>query len=158
MEDKMASKNNTQSLTVNNVPLMVMQQRINELFDNFLDDWDILPFASEFSSFPSFDVVDTEKEIIVKAELPEIDEQNIKVEISGNNLTIHVIESKETEEQEGEEYFKEESFGSFSRIITMPFEIEEDKIKAIFSEGVLVITLQKPKEKIHQPKMVSILH
>lgn len=154
----MASKNTPQSLTVNNVPLMVMHQRISELFDNFLDDWDILPFASESSSFLSFNVLDQEKEIIVKAELSDIDEQNIKVEISGNNLTIHGTESKETEGQEDVGYFKEVSFESFSRTVSVPFEIEEDKIKAIFSEGVLVITIQKPAEKVHQSKMISILH
>lgn len=158
MEEKMASKNNTQSLTVNSVPLMVAQQRVNELFDNFLDDWDILPFASDSSSFPSFNVFDQEKEIIVKAELPDIDEQNIRVEISGNTLTVHGVESKETESQEDGEYLQEVSFESFSRAVTMPFEIKEDKIKAIFSEGVLVITLQKPGEKVHQSKMISILH
>jgi HSP20 family protein len=78
--------------------------------------------------------------ILVKAELPGIDQENLKVDLANGVVTIR----GEKKEEKGENVYRlERSFGSFSRSFRLPCEVQEDKVEAKYKDGVLSLTLPK---------------
>jgi len=138
-------------------PLAHFREEFYDLLDNFFRSFDLQPFEGRLSAFsPRIDVTDTEKEIKVHAELPGMDEQDIDVSLSRNSLTIKG-EKKEEKEDKGKDYYHmERSYGSFSRIIPLPFEVDEASIKASFKKGVLTITLPKTTKTVEETKKISV--
>ncbi len=128
-------------------PAQSLQQEMNRLFDEFFTGFDLAPFRGfegTWNAFrPSVDVVETDKEIKVSAELPGLDEKQIDVSLSRDALTIKG-EKKEEQEQKGENYYRlERSYGNFQRTIPLPCEVETDDVDATFKNGVLTIKLPK---------------
>lgn len=138
-------------------PLAHFREEFYDLFDNFFRGFDLEPFEGRHSAFsPKIDVTDTEKEIKVHAELPGMDEQDIDVSLTRNGLTIKG-EKKEEKEDKGKDYYHmERSYGSFSRIIPLPVEVDEAGIKASFKKGVLTITLPKTRKAVEETKKISV--
>ncbi|HDQ72583.1 MAG TPA: Hsp20/alpha crystallin family protein [Chloroflexi bacterium] len=127
-----------------------LQQEMNRLFDEFFTGFDLTPFrgfGGTWDAFrPSVDVVESDKEIKVSAELPGLDEKHIDVSLSRDALTIKG-EKKEEREQKGENYYRmERSYGNFQRTIPLPCEVDTDDADAVFKNGVLTITLPKTAE------------
>ncbi|WP_241558857.1 Hsp20/alpha crystallin family protein [Oceanobacillus halophilus] len=91
------------------------------------------------------DVTETDSEIIVKAELPGYQRNQINLEIIGNQLRISVEESKQVEGKDEQKnyYSKQESFHQMERVITVPFEIPEKETKASFQNGLLKVVIPK---------------
>lgn len=138
-------------------PFALLRQEINSLFDSFFRGFDIEPFRGRFGTFsPNIDVKETEKDISVTAELPGMDEKDIDVALSGDSLTIKGEKKKEKEEKGKDYYFMERSFGSFSRTIPLPAEIDLDKVKAEFKKGVLTVTLPKTAKAIKEIKKIPV--
>jgi HSP20 family protein len=95
---------------------------------------------------PSVDVSETPKEVIVKAELPGMDPKDIDVSVRGDILTLSGERKQETEEK-GENFHRvERSYGSFSRSVKLPAEVDSGKVDATYKDGVLRITMPKTKE------------
>jgi len=95
--------------------------------------------------FP-LDVSETEDEIIVNAEIPGVDPQEINVSLSGKALTIRGQKREEEETGREENYlFQERNYGSFSRSVELPREVQYSKVKASYRNGVLKIVLPKSK-------------
>lgn len=104
--------------------------------------------------YPALDVSDTAKEIIVKAELPGMDKENIDIHLDGNQLVVHG-EKKTASEDKNERYVHvERSFGSFSRSVQLPAKVEPDGISATYKDGVLTIRLKKDKTAV--PRRIAI--
>ncbi|MFN3966102.1 MAG: Hsp20/alpha crystallin family protein [Endomicrobiia bacterium] len=95
---------------------------------------------------PSIDMVDKKDSIVVKAEIPGADKKNIKVNLQDGVLTIKGEIKKEEEEKKENYYCSERYYGSFLRSIDLPVEVEKDKVKASYKDGVLTITLPKSKQ------------
>ncbi|UCG95880.1 MAG: Hsp20/alpha crystallin family protein [archaeon] len=92
------------------------------------------------------DLSETEGSIIVKANMPGIDKQNVSLRIVDNRLVIEGEQSEE-EREEKKNYFRQERrYGNFHREISLPVEVEEDSTKAEMKDGVLMVELPK-KEK-----------
>jgi len=106
------------------------------------------------ASVPKIDVKDKKNEIIVKAELPGITEEDLDVEVCDGVMTISGEKKEEKEEEKEGYYYKESHSGSFSRSFTLPSEVDEDKADADMDKGVLTITLPKIKPK--KAKKVSL--
>jgi len=138
-------------------PLGLLRHEINSLFDNFFSGYDIEPFAGRFGAFsPSIDVKESDKELRVSAELPGIDEKDIEVSLNKDSLTIKG-EKKEEKEDKGKDYYRmERSYGSFSRTIPLPTEVDQDKVKADFKKGVLTVTVPKTAKAMKETKKISI--
>lgn len=98
------------------------------------------PFAGKM---PNVDVIDREKEIVVKAELPGVDKKDLDISVTKNTVTIKGSTSHEEKEEKGNYYRSEISRGSYSRTLTLPSEVNEDKAKADFKDGILELTLPK---------------
>ena len=95
---------------------------------------------------PSVDVIDREEEVVVRAEIPGVDKENLEVSLSDDRLTIKGTTRQEKEEKEAGEYTRREmSRGSFTRVVTLPANVDGEKARASFKDGVLEMTLPKMK-------------
>jgi HSP20 family protein len=132
--------------------LSSLRQEMNRLFDSFFDRE--RPAFKERQWVPAIDVSETPEEIKVKAELPGIDEKDISLSLSGNNLMIKGERKEEKEEKDKHFHRIERAYGAFQRVISLPVSIEADKIKAEYKKGVLEIHLPKKAEAV--PKKIPI--
>jgi HSP20 family protein len=138
-------------------PFALFRQEMDSLFDRFFRGFEMEPSRARMEAFtPSIDVKESDKEIKVHAELPGIDEKDIDVSLSKDALTISG-EKKEEKEDKGENYYRvERSYGSFTRTVPLPVEIDTEKVKAEFKKGVLTVTLPKTAKAIKQTKKISV--
>ena len=103
---------------------------------------------------PDLDVSETDEEILVKADLPGIDEKDLSVSLSGTNLLIKG-DKKEEKEEKGKQFHRiERSFGSFQRTVALPVAVDSSRIKAEFSKGVLEVHL--PKKPEVKPQQIPV--
>jgi HSP20 family protein len=139
-------------------PFGLLRQEMNRLFDNFFGGFEIEPFTGgRLAAFsPSVDIKESDKEIRVSAELPGMDDKDVNVLLSKGSLTI-TGEKKEEKEDKGKDYYRmERSYGSFSRTIPLPAEVDTDKVKADFKKGLLTVTLPKTAQAIKQTKKIAV--
>jgi HSP20 family protein len=92
---------------------------------------------------PKVDVIDRDNEVVVKAEMPGVKKDDIRVSLVGNVMTIKGETKREEKEEKGDYYRCEISRGEFSRMLTLPAEVDESKAKAELHDGVLEVTLPK---------------
>ena len=107
---------------------------------------------------PSLDVAETKNEIVVKAEVPGLEPKNIDISLSDGLLTIKGEKKQEREEKEENYHLVERRYGTFTRSIRIPNEVQSDKINASYKNGVLKIVLPKsegPKKKEVKIKVES---
>ncbi|HWP41955.1 MAG TPA: Hsp20/alpha crystallin family protein, partial [Blastocatellia bacterium] len=103
---------------------------------------------------PSCDVYETDKEIVIKAELPGVKKEDVKVGIEDGVLSISG-ERKFEEETKKENYLRvERSYGAFTRSFTLPARVDSTRISAEFKDGLLQVTL--PKREEAKPKGIEI--
>lgn len=111
------------------------------LFDGFFDG-----FEGDNIWLPDLDVSETDKELIVRAEVPGIDKDDIDITLTDGLLTIKGEKKHETEEKEENYHRVERRYGSFARTLRLPGEIEYDKIDASYKDGVLKLVIPKPEK------------
>ena len=138
-------------------PFAMMQREMNRVFDSFMRNWDVDALPAVNSSFsPHLDVTEDAKAFTVTAELPGMSDKDIDLSMTGDTLTIRG-EKKEEKEEKGKNYFySERSYGSFSRSIPMPRQIDAAKVAATFKKGVLTITLPKTAAAMEELKRISV--
>jgi HSP20 family protein len=142
-------------------PLLDFQREMNRLFDDFFTDFPLAPRWGErdlpsagFS--PRVDVSETEKEVRISAELPGMDEKDITVEMADEAITVRG-EKKEEKEDKGKNWYRrEQSYGSFHRVIPLPASVDGEKAKAKFKKGVLTITVPKREGERPDRKTITI--
>ena len=133
--------------------LSTVRSEMDRLWNRFLDDWP-LPAVFAKGWAPMADISETKDKLIVKAELPGLEPEDIKLTLSGNLLTIQGEKKKEKEEKDEQHYSLERYRGEFQRSFRLPVEVLEDKIDAKFDKGVLTITM--PKTAKSQKKEIKI--
>lgn len=106
------------------------------------------------ADFPSVDLSEDDKEIQVKAEMPGIDPKDVDISINDSTLTLQGEKKFEDEENKGNYRRIERSYGSFYRTVPLSSQVEEDKVKARYNDGVL--TIDMPKSEKHKSKKVEI--
>ena len=137
-------------------------ERFNEDFDHFFDDFfgrpfSILPFQHGMHEFtPRLDVLETDKDVKVTVEIPGMDEKDIDVSINNGILSISGEKSSEHEDKKGQYHRMERSYGSFRRDVLMPSEVDENKVEATFSKGVLEIRLPKITEENRKSRKIEV--
>ncbi len=103
---------------------------------------------------PSVDISETEGEYQIKAEIPDVKKEDVKVTLEDGVLTIQG-ERKHEKEEKGRKYHRiERSYGSFVRTFSLPDVIDDDKVKAEFKDGVL--NLHLPKSEKAKPKAIEV--
>lgn len=113
-----------------------------------------MPAMEEVS--PSVDMFEEGDEIVVKAEIPGINKEDLSVNITDSTVVISGQKKKEEKMEEKNYYRLERSFGSFSRSLHMPAEVQTDKAKAKFKDGILEIRVPKTEEAKSKEKKVPI--
>jgi len=105
---------------------------------------------------PSVDIFEESDDVVVKAELPGMKKDDIEVTLSDDTITISG-EKKREEKVEKKNYYRyERSFGSFTRSFRLPVEVQTDKAKASFKDGVLEIRIPKTEEAKKRAKKLEI--
>jgi len=103
---------------------------------------------------PVVDIYDNDENIVIKAELPGVDKNDIVVDVKDRVITLKGERSSDNEVKGDSCYFRERSFGKFERAFRLPGDIDSDKIKADYKDGVLKIDIPKPEE--HKPKTITV--
>jgi HSP20 family protein len=138
-----------------------LRGQMNRLFDEFFEGpFGLSPFSGESSLMsdfaPHLDISETDKDMIISAELPGLEPEDINISLERNALTISG-EKRVEKEDKGERYYQiERSYGSFQRSIPLPDEVDEDKIDATFKRGVLKVKLPKTKMAQQKSKHIAI--
>ena len=131
-----------------------IQTRLNRVFGEFpLREFEEnTPFFGKWA--PAVDIQETEKEYLIKAELPEVKKEDVKVEVLDATLTIEGERAMEKEEK-GKKFHKvERAYGKFMRQFALPPEVETAKLQAEFKDGVLNVHL--PKTVVAKPKAIEV--
>ena len=103
---------------------------------------------------PAVDIFETEHELVLKADVPEIEMKDIDVQVENGTLTLKG-ERKFEQEQNGRGYHRiERGYGSFVRAFTLPDSVDVDKVKAEYKSGVLTVTLSK--KEVAKPKTIRV--
>jgi len=103
---------------------------------------------------PRVDIVETDKAFVIKAEIPEVNKEDVKVTVDNGILTIRGERKQEKEEKGKKIHRVERHFGIFTRSFTLPDNIDENKIKASFKDGMLNLHIHKTEEV--KPKAIEI--
>ncbi len=135
--------------------LQSLQYDMNRIFDEFFRG-DILANDSFFTRDwnPAVDIVENNDKYILKAELPGMTKDDVKITLENNLLTIRGEKKNENDKKEGNYHRVERSYGSFERTFSIPGSIKTNDIDAQFSNGVL--TLMLPKAEEAKPKMIDV--
>jgi HSP20 family protein len=104
------------------------------------------PWGKERGWVPAIDMVDRKDEIVLRADLPGLEEKEIEVTVQDGSVTIRGERKEETEEKKEDYCYSERRYGLFSRTLPLPAGVEADKVKATFKKGVLEVHLPKAKE------------
>jgi HSP20 family protein len=123
-------------------PFMTLHREMNRLFDDVFRGFDIAPFGSfggmgRMAGWPSIEVIETDKDVRVSAELPGLEEKDAEVE-------------------DKERAFSERTYGRFERRIPLGWDVEEDKVTALFRNGVLTVTMPKSAKAAAKAKRIAV--
>jgi HSP20 family protein len=143
-------------------PFSSLRAEVDSLFDSFMGG---LPAFSGmfgasggrgFTLTPHMDVRETDKEIVVEAELPGIDEKDISLDLKDGVLTIRGEKKHEYDEKKENYRVMERRYGSFQRSLMLPDTVDQDKVEANFDNGVLKIKVPKRPEAIGKQRTIPI--
>jgi HSP20 family protein len=140
--------------------MLAIQNEMNRMFDQFFTD--DFPFSTRLVArpamdfLPKLDISETETEYKVTAELPGMEEKDIQIRLEKDTLVLSGEKKSETEEKEKTYHRVERSYGSFERVIPFDTQLDEDKVSAVFKNGVLTITLPKAGDAIRKSRQIEI--
>jgi HSP20 family protein len=134
--------------------LNTLQSEMNRLFNNLFDA--PLPNGPTGTRrwLPPMDLVETDDDFVLSADLPGLSEGDVNIELEDNVLTISGERKSKHEENKQGYYRVERASGSFSRSLTLPEGVDPEAIKASFDNGVLEVRIPKPEER--KPRKVAI--
>jgi HSP20 family protein len=124
---------------------------MNSLFRNMNEEEAPLAAAN---FVPAVDIYEDAEKLVLKLEVPGIQEKDLDVRIEGNTLTVKGERKLEAEEKEENFHRIERSYGSFYRAFTLPSTVETENVQASYAAGVLKLELKKKAEA--QPKQIKI--
>jgi len=141
-------------------PFAEMRAEMDRLFDSFLGrGFSRMPALFQTSSdivVPTMDVKETDKDLVVEAELPGLGEKDVSVTLRDGILTIKGEKRSERDENEKGYHLSERSYGSFERSLQLPDTIDEENIAAAFDRGVLKVTVPKRPGAVKAEKKIPI--
>jgi HSP20 family protein len=135
--------------------LNTLQSEMNRLFNTLFDT----PMPGDGGSaarrwIPAMDLVETDEDFVLRADLPGLSEGDVNIELEDNVLTVSGERKSEHEERKEGYYRVERASGTFSRSLTLPEGVNPEQIKASFDRGVLEVRIPKPEER--KPRKVAI--
>ena len=135
--------------------MSTMENRINRMFNEPFWPAGRLDDDTNMGMWnPAVDLYEKDDHFVIKAELPGVDKKDISIDLKDRVLTLSGERSNENEVKEENFYRRERSYGKFQRSFTLPADVDADKIKAEFKDGLLMIEVPKPEQQ--KPKQVTI--
>src|SRR3954452_9653962 len=132
-----------------------LQQEMNRLFSTFFDTpTGSVPNGGARRWIPAMDLVETEDQFVLRADLPGVSDEDVQIELEDNVLTVSGDRRTEHEERKEGYYRVERATGAFRRSLTLPEGVDADAIAARFDKGVLEVRIPKPEER--KPRRVQI--
>jgi HSP20 family protein len=142
-------------------PFFAMQREMNRLFDEIARGSDV-PLTTQGNGgaatllAPRMDVTETDNELRITAEMPGVAANDVEVRLDDNMLTIRGDKRFEARAERENAHFTERMYGTFQRSLRLPFTIKPEQVQANFENGVLIVTLPKPKEHQKQSQLISV--
>jgi HSP20 family protein len=142
-------------------PFEEVRQRMERMYDDLLPhgwhpmrwEWPVWPELPQLRA-PRVDVVDRDSDVVVRAELPGVDRNDLDVTVTENAVTIKGATRREEKEQKGDYYRHEISAASFARTVPLPADVDGPHAKAEFKDGVLELVIPKhPQPSRHSIKV-----
>ena len=132
---------------------------VNRMFEDMLGNLARQPRGQQGTEVtewaPAIDVVTEDGDLVIRAELPGVKQEDVDITLHNNVLTISGERKAEQEEERGGYYVRERRYGSFSRSLTVPEGVDESKIHARYENGVLEVTVEGAAE-VQEPKRIQI--
>lgn len=124
-----------------------MSDMMEHVMRRFDSEFGLTPWFRDETTFgpmmPDVDIAETDDDVTVSADLPGLDEKDIKVTLDGDTLTLRGERKHEREEKHKNYYRSERSYGTFVRSVALPEGIDRDNVKATFKKGVLNVRIAK---------------
>ncbi len=142
-------------------PFQDLQSEVDRVFRQFRD-FAPLGYAESNNGgelgklIPKINVAETEKQYEVEVELPGVSQENVEVTVLNQSLIIEGHKKSESTKEEKDYRIVERSEGNFKRVIPLGFDVEDKDVDAIFKDGVLAITVNKPAELAKKAKKIKI--
>lgn len=128
---------------------------LREAMDRLFDDAFTRPIGlSGFSTIPAIDMYQTADNVVVKAALPGLKPEEVQISVTADVLTLRGEVKEEKEDKDATYHIREQRYGSFERTLMLPTEVQTEKARAEFENGILTITL--PKAEAVKPKTITI--
>ncbi len=134
--------------------LDTLQGEMNRLFSSFFDTPTTRNGAATRRWVPAMDLVETEEDFVLKADLPGMTQDEVSIEVERDVLTISGERRTEHEAKKDGYYRIERSAGAFARSLTLPEGVDAERVTAGFADGVLEVHIPKPAQA--QPRRVQI--
>jgi HSP20 family protein len=131
-----------------------VQNEVNRVFGNFWGRNAAEEGELRGTWSPAVDIAESKDELVVSADLPGLNREDIKVNVENNVLTFSGERKQEKREEESNYHRLERSYGYFSRSFTLPATVKADRIKASYKDGVLCLTLPKIEEA--KPRQIAV--
>ena len=131
--------------------VVALQNRVNSLFREISEDDNPLTTAS---FVPAVDVYEDTKKVVLKLEVPGMEEKDLDVRVENNTLTVKGERKFEKDEKEDNFHRIERRYGSFYRAFTLPSTVDTQNVEASYNAGVLKLELNKKPEA--QPKQIKV--
>src|SRR5215212_10011306 len=137
-------------------PFLTLHREMNRLFDETFSRFDVPSLFGRGAgmAWPSVEVIPSDREVKVMAELPGLEEKDVELLVDEDVLTIRGEKKAETEDSA--RGFSERYYGRFERVIPLPFAVEDDKAEASFKNGVLSVVLPKSPKAQEKGKRIAI--
>jgi len=135
-------------------PFETLREGMDHLFNQWLGEMEEVPMGFN----PRIDFMETDKGLVLTAELPGLEEKDVEVELTRNVLRIKGEKEVGTEEK-GESFFRRErSYGLFAREVTLPWEVDPEKVhaEATFKHGVLTVHVPRPVGMKSETKKIAV--
>jgi len=130
-----------------------MRREMEQLFGDVLPGFVPAPFAAREMAYPALNVWDEGANLCVEAEVPGVQKDGLEIYAVGDELTIKG--RRPAMQTEASNYHRQErGTGEFARVITLPVEVDADKIEAVLADGVL--TLRLPKAESAKPRQIAV--
>jgi len=130
-----------------------LQREMNRMFDSFFRGTDEQGLLSG-TWIPAVDVAEENDAYVVKVELPGVNKDDVKITLESNILTIRGEKKTENEVKDKNYHRTERSYGSFQRSFTLPTTVRNDKVDAVYKDGILTVSLPKAEEA--KPKQIEV--
>jgi HSP20 family protein len=140
-------------------PFVSFRRDVDRMFDDFFSGFgrNLNARSNTWQDVvPTIDLSEDDKEVVIMAELPGLDDKDFEVAVSGDVLTLKGEKKSEHTQQNGNAAYTERRFGSFSRSVRLPFEVKDEHVEATYNKGVLSVRVPKPADLQRPARRIEI--